>query len=346
MVSATIPLSALQKNLHVDFIETVQYPGNAIAGGLAQATRTRIPKNFVYADLNLFLQGLVNIVGGGGALADEQPLSLIREIRLEGSSQSRPAMGDIRRMDAPAMFVWSLYNYGTYGRVVPLATPNAQVGTAFSFDIEIPFALVGAPDPRISLLNTRELDTLDLVIEWETAAGLSTVGGGGSITINQCSLTITGREYQDPISVAGRYKIQRISQIDQPIATTNPALRIDVKTGYQLRGFLLKQFTGAAFIHTTDETIISGSLEFQLNRIRKKFYTIFGQLLADNKLKYSIEILPFGYAFLDLMEEGNLDTLVDTSKYESVELVLGVTAGVNSRVKIYPIELLPVPGEQ
>ncbi len=51
--------------------------------------------------------------------------------------------------------------------------------------------------------------------------------------------------------------------------------------------------------------------------------------------------LPTGYAFLDLMPEGRYDTIVDTRIYRDVNLILDVNGVANSKVRVYPVEIIP-----
>lgn len=342
---ATLPFSVVAKNLKTRHVDTVAYPGNGVAGGQAAITRTRLPRNFVVQDINILVTGTVSVSGGSadGTLTPEQPLQLIRDVRIEGSSQSRPQVGEIKRGDAAALYRFAHFMKGTAGSITSLAAAGVQTNTAFSFDLEIDFELARSIDPRMTLLNTRELDSLDLVIQWEDSTGLI-YGGDRSVTINNCSAYIVAREYLDPGSLATAYGIHRFSSIEQAISAANTRLPIELKRGYLLRGLFIKQFTQGAVNYHTPVTSIINAVSVEVNRDVKVSYPSWAQLVAENKYSYSIESMPTGYAFVDFMIDGKPDNLIDTRDFESVDLVLNVSAPSNARVRVYPIEILPVPG--
>jgi len=329
-------------------IAVVQYPGNGILGGLAQVTRTPLPTGEVVQGLNILVTGVCDIVAVDGlGLSPEHPLPLIRDIQIVASSRSRPEIGEIKRSDAAAAYQLAHYFRGTPGLVLPMADAVVQAATPFAFDIDLPFELQHALNPAMTLLNSQELASFDLIIQWEDATGLIIPDVGTETTITLCQVRVTAREYTDTLTKAARYGINRFRTLDIPIPAANAGQRIDVKGGYYLRGLLIKQFTQAAGenYHTPVATILNG-LEFQLNRNPKVRYPFLAQLDADNKVVYSMELLPVGYTMLDFMREKRPDSLIDSRTVDSLELVADVNFVADGRLRVYPIEVIPVTGRR
>jgi hypothetical protein len=335
-------LAELARNQKFRLIDTVQYPGNGVAAGVAAPTRTELPRTFVYQDLNLRFAGDLTIAGGAadGVLTPEQPLSLIRDIRIEASSGVRPSVGILKRADAAALFRLQHFLKGVQGELTVLALPGVQAASPINFDIEIDFELTRSADPRLTLLNTRELTSLDLVIDWGIPEDIEN-GGDRVKTINNMACTVSGREFLDPQSIIDRYGLHQTQFIERNITAATVRFPINLKRGFLLRGFLIKQFTQAAVNFHTPVATILNQVAIEVNREEKLRYNSFALLQADNKYTYKIEVMPAGYAFVDILQEGRLDTMIDTRDFEDVEVVLDVNAIANGRIRIYPIEIIP-----
>jgi len=341
---ATRPLPFVPREEKPRPARVIQYPGNGVAGGLAAVTRDPLALGEVIRDLNILVVGDVTVAGGlaDGALSPEQPLSLIRDLQIVGTSRTRPQVGQIKRSEVGALFQYLAMMKGTPGNRVNLAIPGLQAATPFLFDLEVDFELPRAIDPRMTLLNTMELQTLDLLIQWEDRNGLIN-GGDRVVTINNCTATVQAREFVDDVTKAGTYGIHRFDFIEQAITAANAAFPIDIRRGFFLRGLLIKQFTQAPGVnfHTPVATVVTGAIQVSINRNPVLLYNSWAHLVSENKLTYGLEALPLGYAFIDFFTEGKLDTLIDTRIIESVELILGVAAPANARLRVYPVELIP-----
>lgn len=328
-------VAAVARNLKSRLLETISYPGSAVP------TRTRLPRDYVFSALNLRFSGTVTIAGGAasGTVAPESPMSILRDIKIEGSSPMRPAIGLIKQFEAAVQYRLNEILYGAPGERVNLTSGDIQAATPVSFSIRIPFEMPYCENPRITWLNTRELAALDLVIQWGDATDLI-VGGDRTITLNTFQVEVSGIEYLDGAALTGRYGIHRVSFIEQAVAASNSRLVVDIKRGYVLRGVLLKQFTQVGTVMTPVNTIITQA-SIELNREVKLQHNTWAGLQADNKTRYAIQTTPVGYAFLDVMPEKLLDSLIDTRDYETVSAVLNVTTAANARFRVFPVEILP-----
>ena len=321
------------KTLKHRFLESFTMPT------AAGPTSTKLPITDVYKRIILYISGSATIDAGGadGVLTPESILSLIRKITLVGTSSSRTKVGDIKVGDGAALFNLQQFLRGTppeYTDPTPItkgSTPDFDF--SLPIDLEMPFS----SDPRQSLLNTLELTSLYLNIDWGDD---SDVFSAGTITALPVTCRISAEEFVDEFSKRQKYSLHQFSFIEQDSSVTSTRLSVRLKRGNLLRGVLIKQFTRAAvYYHTPVETVIN-NVSLEVNRVIRKSYT-FEELQAQNKVDYQMVSVPTGYAFLDLMPEARYDTLIDTGKYDDVDIVFDITGVANSYIRLYPVELIP-----
>lgn len=301
--------------------------------------RTELPITEAYRRLNLYISGTVTVDAGGadGVLTAESILSLVRKVTLQGTSSRRKNVGDLKVIDGAALYQLSSFYRGTpplYLDPTPITKGSAASPFHFSLpiDLETPFS----SDPRQSLLNSRELTSLYLNIDWGDS---SDVFSAGTITAIPVTCRISASEFVDEFSKSGKYSLPLVSYIEESTAATNSRLQIRLKRGNLIRGIMIKQFTRTAYFHTPVTTVIN-SVAIEVDREVRKEYT-FAELQAQNKLDYQMVTVPTGYAVLEMMPEARYDTILDSGRFDDVDVVLDVTGVANSFVRIYVIELAP-----
>lgn len=336
----------LLKDLRVRDVRTVQYPGNAVAAGRAGPSE---PINFkgvnVVSALRCILTGTFTVASGSsdGTLAPEQPLSLIREIRIRSSSSIRPSANGLLRQFDPAGW----YNFTTmFQRIAlprtALAIPGVQAATAFSADVVIPFYVPNAREPRISLFNPREVDSVVMEVDWGDAADL-VVGGDRTMTINSAQLEVQSLEYADAFSVQNTYSLFVQNLIEKVYSSTLiVGDRIDIRGLHIPMRFLLKTYSQLLNVHTPINTLVTG-VRLELDKQEVKRFS-WAQLTNQNQLDYGIAP-PTGYRIVDLMPDGSYDTLLPmrlADRNRLVEVILDTASIANGRVRIYPLDLIPI----
>jgi hypothetical protein len=329
MASNTSPIIRIDKFRNV---ETVQKPATA------SPTRTVLPVTESLRGLQLVLSGTCTEGGSaGGTLTTEAVLSLIREITIEATSSSRREIGKIKKADFAAMYRLAHLMKGVAPSYLdPTPITKSAAASPFRAVVPIDFEFLQSQDPRQTLLNSTELTSLSLIVDWGDASDLFSTG---SWTFPTCSLEINAKEFTDDFSKSQKYGLNQLSYIQQVTTATNSRLAIDLKRGYLLRGLLIKQFTATGYPMTPVSSVIN-SVSLELNReVRKKMS--WTALQALNMEQYQIATMPTGYAFLDFMPEGRFDTIIDTRVFRDVYVILDVTGVGSSYVRVYPIEIIP-----
>ncbi len=349
--TSILPVISARRNTRTRLVATIQ------PTAFPSITRIPIPRDFVYSKFLLRLTGSVTVAGGAGdgALVAEQPWSLLRSVRIEASSPSRPNVAEIRAGDFAALGVFNRFFAGTPPVAAVLAIPGIQAATPISAQCDIPFYIPRCGrlrDPFSNLLtaaiNCHELASLDLVVEWGAGQGDMIFGGDRVITLNNIQLQVEAEEYLDDLSNVGRYavNISRMIEFSSIAATTN--FPVDLKRGFITRGVLIKQFTRPAgqTDHTPVNTVIN-AVSVMVNGIPKIQYASTGvaasgwlMLQAENRTVFGLEASPAGYAFLDFMSDGMLDRLSLGSDYTSIGLNLDINTIANSVMRVYPVEIV------
>lgn len=303
----------------------------------AGPTRNSIPRSEVIQGLELRIAGTATEAGvADGTLTSEGTLSLLRNVRVEGTSALRRNVGVIRNMDAAAMYRLynMLYGYASdFTEITPITKSSAA--SPFSLSLPIPFEMPHSEDERHSVLNGLELDSLDLNIDWGDPTDILSTG---TWAFNTLTCEVTAREFTDKFSKDQRYSIHKVSYQEAITTSANTRLAFSFNPGFMLRGILFKQFTRTAYPHTPVETVIN-SVALELDRTVKKEWA-WNTLQAMNARDYGVAIVD-GYAFLDLMPKGRYDTLLDTSPFKNVEAILNVNGVANSYVRAYAVEMIP-----
>lgn len=319
-----------------------------VSGG---QTITKIPDTEVIRFLNLYLSGTVSVDGGGadGVLTPEGMLSLIRNISIEASSGTRRELNKIKWGDIAAFYNLQKFLKSVNGYYLnPTPITKGSAASPFAFDLQIDFEMARSKNPRATMLNAnRDITrgTFNLKLDWGTSADMFSAG---TITYPTTpNMKIYALEHRDDLTKQGRYGINLLQYKEQAVPATTTRQLIDLKSGYLLRGVLIKAFTraGGVYYHTPSDAIINAvSLEVDRDVVKEFDWKI---LQAQNIYDYhmsSASVLT-GYAFLDFMPELSWDTIIDTRKAKTdVNLVLNVTGGATSYVRVYPVEVIPSLG--
>lgn len=343
--TSILPIASMQKNKRTRLLTTIT------PAALPGSTRTQIPRDFVYNNLLLRMTAQVDIAAGGGAdgtLNAEQPLSLIRGLQLVASSPTRPTVAEIRNADFAALYQLSHFFSGAADEFAALAAPGVQAATKISAKVEVPLYIPRCVVPRRAGLNTHELASLDLVVDWGTGQGDLIDGGTRVVTMSLATLQVHGEEFLDTPSNMDRYAVNVARYIEQPVPGATTQFRIDLKRGFLTRGVMVKQFTRAAgkTFHTPVNTIVNAvslevngtpKIQYASNGLAASGWTL---LQNHNKEVYGLETVPTGYAVLDLMEDGQFDSLIRTSDYTNIYLVLDVNTIADAVIRVYPLELI------
>jgi hypothetical protein len=311
-------------------------------------TREKIPRDFIYEAFKLAVAVQVDVAAGGGAdgvLNPEQPECLLRELRILAGSSSRANVAELRKIDVPALRVFTAMLQHAFPVHVALAIPGIQAATQISSIMEIPFYIPRSEKPGVAALNCHELQSLDIELDWGNDVDL--IAGGTRVqTLSNAIAQLSGAErLEDAANV--RYAVNLMRYQEFTGVTANSRFPVEIKGTRLLRGLGIKQFTRAAGVnaHTPVNTIIN-SVTLEINGTPKLQWLTNGRansgwalLQADNTEHYQIAI-PTGYGLVDLMKKGGLAQLIRESDYTTVNLILDVNTIANGCLRIYPLEIL------
>jgi hypothetical protein len=323
-----------------------------VYSGAAGQTRDSIPVTEVYQSLNLRLTGTYTQDPkiAGVANNSEGSISFLRNIALEGSSNNRrAAYGTFKNADFAAAFRLNQFLRGVAGAHVDPgagALVAASV-TPFSADLRLDFEMPHSGNPRLTYLNAaRDLQTLTIVADWGNQSDLVTPGVGG-VPVVTAQLIVSGRELIDPNAKMQKYGVNILSFQERVVTAAAASFDFDLRRGHLLRGFLIKTYTinpALGPYHIPADNIV-GSVSFALNRETKSQYFDWATLQGQNQSDYRMAAPIVGYAFVDMMDDGNWNKIVNTALFRDVTLSFSTAAPaappVVTYVRVYPVEVNP-----
>lgn len=308
-------------------IETVAQTDNGIS-------RIELPRNHFYKGLLLRLTGRIDIGAGGGvdgAVHDENPMSLIRQV-----SVIRNGSEVLWRADGGTLFQLAAFSWGTDPFLAGAIASTAVANTEFEAAIPIDFAALGMANPSMTLLRGVGNSSLVLEIVWGTTASIA-VGGNRTYAFG---VTPTCEVYSvsEIMDLGGDSADKLVRVIQREITGASARFAIDLETGPTYRRLILKtteqKVDGAAAVVGPDFALGGTAPNALLNSIRLEFDGTL--VLADlmtaqslrlhNKSFYQREALPDGYHVIDFCEDGSLSGLIETAGASSFRLVADVNA--------------------
>jgi hypothetical protein len=292
-----------------------------------------LPITEVVKGFDLKVKGSINVTTAG-TLTPEGIAGLVRNVNIEATSGFRTSIGRLKSGEAHA---FRNLSYFLSGEQPFTQTPSvaAVAAVPFEFVIPIDFEMLHTENPRLTLLNTRELTSLRAVVDIGDSSDVLATGAG-SIT---GTIEVYAREFTDEGSKALQYGILRQDKIEIATPAANQNYLLDLKRGYMLRGLLLRTVTRSGYVGTPLDSIIN-RVKLQVNRETKyDFSWSYLQALGVKTLDIPLPVP--GYAFIDLLSEQRLDTILDTALYSDVSLVLDYNQTANGVIDIYPVEIIP-----
>jgi hypothetical protein len=299
--------------------------------------RLELPRNHVYKGLLLRLSATVTVAGGAadGVLNDEQPMSLLRDVKIV-----RNGSEILQSLDGGTLFRLAHFEWGTPPFSIPLAVPGVQAGTVVQADIPINFAAFGLSNHSLSLLRSVGTSSLFLEVAWGDTTSL--IAGGDRTESFPVAPTIIV-ESVELMDLSGTYADKYVRVIDRQVTAASTRFEIDMERGPVYHRILLKstqEKAGAAGVAdmalsnvliNSVKAVIDGQL-YLLDEVS------FTGLRALNKLTYQAETLANGYAVIDFAEDGNPVGMIATAEATEFKLILDVITGLGiTKVKAIPV---------
>lgn len=308
----------------------------------------QLGRGMIYREIMLRLQGSIDVGADGEAPAEIRPgeeWGIVKKIELtaNGTDVIRNITGEELR--------W--HNYFIYG--VPPAISEAWLGAAadatvaFDSTLVIPMWSIGTRRPVDTMLDARQLSSLELEITWGTATDI-TNGGIGLQIVAAPSVEVYSLE---SFGVEGPFAQSRIFRIEESSVPVTNQFQIELPVGPMYRGFL---------IHCQDDS--GNDLVEALNNIKifsgtTVFYDAAGEVVQQwTYLRKGIQQLlpngtalqnPFvsansnrnGWYFVELVTDGLLSEAIDTLGFSELKMEFDVASAIDT-LTVLPLEIVPV----
>lgn len=311
-----------------------------IPSALPNSTQTDLPLANVMRTVSLTVSGLVSVDGGGadGVLRAEGMKNLISEIRIIATSKTGRPMGILKRLDLNAAYVLAgILNQSLPYYLAPTPITKGSSNSPFAIGVPIDFEMPDLKNPndqRKTLLKGGELSSLSLELDWRTSADCFSAG---TITLSSVAALVEAKQFVDPVSNAGKYRVNFTDYLEHLNAGANAHDSYDIGKKRYLRGILVESFTRTAVYHVPEETQIN-SLAVQTDSRQVKYYDSLYSIKAENQRNLGFA-MPAGYYWIDFCSSGSLDTILDERPFGKVSLELSVNNLANGVVRVFPVEV-------
>jgi len=301
---------------------------NYVNGG--SGTPLDIPRGLLLKSLRLRLSGTLTVAGGPiTSWNSETPLGLMSRIEL--TADGRKPFWSI---SGRRLFRKNQFTRGKQGELVSLT--NLNNGTyAFVAYVSIDCGAERTINPFESFLDTRLYDGLQLKITFAAGSSLAVVGGG-SVTVNagtlvdvQADYTTTGFEY------VAYNKIVTTDTINVTAVSAN------LKQTLNRNGLLHDLLFATDIDNVVSDSIINNISLRSESSVFHMDHLNWATIQAQNMQDFTLDSPTFGgrisgYAMHELAEDYTLETSLDTTGLNVLDLVFDVAnpAGTTKTIDI------------
>ena len=299
---------------------TVQSPVVSIPFDAGNTRSVELPRSFLYKYLAFRLSGSVTVGTATGPI-NESPLGLLRRIDL--IADGRKLLWSLGGRDA---FRLSQILQGKRGELDGASTGTDPIGATFLIHNEA----VRLRLPIDSYFDPRPYEKIELRVQWGTVADLFSTVGTATIAAT------TSLDVQVVQSAEGAPHIlfNRLLLFDEQVITaSSSALTFNVPRSGNLHGLLIRVDNAGT---PTNDSLNFITLKSDNNFLHIDRLTA-ATLRARNVIEYSVDGTTTdsgldGYFFLDLTEDGLMQSALNTFDLNVLQLILDATVPSGSRV--------------
>lgn len=282
----------------------------------------QIDRSFFHKKLCLRLSGAVTWTGTATSLLNEAPLQLISKLELVGDG--RKVFLSLSGQQAYAM---SRIMEGKAGELKPpSALTGSSIAFAASFILHMEAARTGLP--MLSLLDPRDYETLELRITWAAPSAIINVAGGATVVVDSGATL----EVQDITTAQGGDAIvfnRLLLSQTITVAAASTSLTQSVPRAGLLHGIMLSCLVDG---QTSDSFLTSVSLRSD-NAYLHADRLGWAALQRANAIDYQLDVSgaslsapqTVGHAFIDLSEDGDINSLVNVNDLNVLDMVFDTT---------------------
>jgi len=307
-------------------------------------------RGVVYRELALRLTGQPTIAATKNTTAKTKrgdEWSVIRRIRLmsNGTDVIKSISGDR---------LWWL-NYFMMGRpkVTPAIGDGSTANPSFDSVLVLPLWMPGGVKPIDTALDSRELSSLEVEIEWGDETSINGDATGWTTEPKVEIFTL------ESFNVSGPFSQWRVFEIEKEITADNPEFEIELPVGKMYRGFLIETTDGGQDQGDilNNFKMVSGSTVFadvhaqddvlqQWERIRGNTHPAYDDGAgAINDLRRSDNSQAEGLYYYDHVTDGYMTESIDTLGFSEFKLSCDVSVGTGTtKITVVPLQIIPIRG--
>ncbi|HEV8459033.1 MAG TPA: hypothetical protein VGR44_12135 [Methylomirabilota bacterium] len=331
-----------------------------------QTSYVLLPRDFVYHALMLRLSGTFTVSGGttNGTLHDENPMSYLRRIRIEGAGGGQALT--IKDLKGPQAYRRAHWHEVSEQNAVPILSAGVQTTTAWSVVIPIFFSIPHRRAPIETKLLTALWPQLFSELRLELQAGDDTDfvnGGDRTETVNAPICDITAIQVLNPIGVAPwRYVEQHLFRDQTSAIATERQFSNQIAVGRIYRDLMFRVTNEVTNARTpVDDTL--GDLTLFIGVTRVLRYTDFREYIQRAKDEYAPQSATnpvglsalgsrdnpiIGYYPLDFMKGGRFEGMLDTTRFAGRGLTIDPRFDIDTasvrQIDVTAGFLAPAPG--
>lgn len=315
------------------FQKTVKFQSNN------KETET-LARGMVYREVGIRLKGAVTLSAANNTAAKTKKgneFALIR--RLDIVANNTDVIRSIKGVD---LYWLNYFLLGGAPEFCKTIGDGVTANPTFDSYVKLPVWMPRSLRPIDTALDARRLSDLKVEVTWGDATSINNdaTGFGTNPTCEISSL--------ESFNISGPFSQWRVYPIEKAITQSNEQFQIEIPVNYMYRGFMM---------NFTEAGVDTGAV---LNNFKwKSGTTVFADVsgkelheeyLARNELNRQIDFLPGnansldGYYMYDHVTDGYLSESVDALGFSELTLELDVTAGADTKVTVYPMQIIPVRG--
>lgn len=299
-----------------------------------------LSRGMVLREVGVRVRGQMSITAENNTAAKTKKgneLALIRRLDIIGNNTD--VIKSIKGVDLYWMNLMLLGGTPDYSEEI---ADGETLNPSFDTYLKIPVWMPRSLRPIDTALDARLLSDLKVEVTWGNAQSVNedATGFETNPTAEISSL--------ESFNVQGPFSQWRVYPIEKSIDQSNEQFQIEIPVNYMYRGFMLNFTSDGA----DDGSILrnfkwkSGTTVFADISAKE----LHDEYLRRNNINTQQVFMPgaandlAGYYMYDHVTDGYLSESVDALGFSELTLELDVVAGTNSKVTVYPMQIIPVRG--
>jgi hypothetical protein len=315
------------------FQKTVKYQAN-------NKETEDLSRGMIYREIGLRLRGQLTCTSANNSAAKTlkgAELAVIKRLDIIANNTDV-----IRSVKGPDLFWMNYHMLGGTPEFSDQLGNGSTSNPSFDTYLKIPIWMPRAMRPIDTALDARRLSDLKVEVTWGTHQSINNDASGFT------TLPTLEIDSLESFGISGPFSQWRYYPIEKAITQSNAQFQIDIPVNYMYRGFMLNFTeggvdTGAVLNNFKWKSGTTVFADVSGKRLQKEYQARNGLNSQINFLRGNANKLE-GYYMYDHVTDGFLSEAVDALGFSELQLELDVTAGENTKVTVYPMQIIPVRG--